>query len=145
LLTHPVVGAGLIIETFYLHQRGKCFTVYSIILLVGYVFSSFLRRRLLMITCSTVAGPTFSGFVVAYSTWPVEYWYNVGLEVVVLILVPLCMSETGFTRPGGPVYPPLPDNWVQDRIATFITGRVVPQTTWRQVVSDSTPPQYPRF
>lgn len=31
------VGAGLILEVFYLHQRGKAFTVYSIMLLVGSV------------------------------------------------------------------------------------------------------------
>lgn len=95
--------------------------------------------------CSTVAGPTFSGFIVAHVTWPVEYWYNVGFEVVVIILIPLCLSETGFTRPGGPVYPPLPESWVQDRIATYITGSVTPRQSWGQVVSISTEPQCPWF
>lgn len=139
------VGAGLIIETFFLHQRGKCFTVYSIILLVGFVSTLFPRQRVLILLCSTVAGPTFSGFIVYHATWPVEYWYNVGLEVVVLILLPLCMSETGFTRPDGPVYPEQPEGWVQNRIATYIKGNVTPHHTWRQVVSNSSALQYLRF
>lgn len=70
-----------------------------------------------------------------YVSWTVQYWYNAGFEVVMIFLIALCLSETGFTRPGGPVYPPLPESWVRDRIATYIKGSVTPPQTWGQVVS----------
>jgi hypothetical protein len=66
----------------------------------------------------------------------VEYWYNVGLEAVVVILVFFFLEETGFTRPGGPVCPKLPEAFLPNRMATFFfTARVVPKQSTGKIVS----------
>ena len=54
----------------------------------------------------TLAGPTFSGFIVGNgASWTIEYWYNVGLEAFVVLLVFFCLEETGWNRPGKAQYP----------------------------------------
>jgi MFS family permease len=87
-LTFPTVGSNVIVETFFLHDRGKCFVIYTCCILLG-----------------TAAANTFSGFVVETASWTIQFWYNVGLEGVVAILCLVFLDETGWTRPGGDAYP----------------------------------------
>ena len=85
---------------------------------------------------STVLAPTFSGFIVSSAPWPVQYWYNVGVEALVVILTFLFLEETGFTRPGGPTYPTQPRAFLPNRMATFFfTTRVVPKQSFGETVS----------
>ncbi|KAK5268368.1 hypothetical protein LTR96_006075 [Exophiala xenobiotica] len=101
------LGASFITDLFFLHQRGKCFSFYNVMILLG-----------------TLAGPTFSGFVVGNgASWTIEYWYNVGLELFVVLLVFFCMEETGFSRPGKAQYP--------KRSTTFL-GRAMDAYLFRQ-------------
>jgi hypothetical protein len=66
----------------------------------------------------------------------VQYWYNVGLEAVVVILVFFFLEETNFTRPGGPICPRLPEAFLPNRMATFFfTARVVPEQSMGKIVS----------
>lgn len=112
------LGAGTIFDIIFLHQRGKAFTCYSMMTLFG-----------------TFVGPTFGGFIVEYSPWPIEYWWTVGVEIFVIILL-FFLEETGFTRDTNtkssnttspPDYPKAPSHWLPNRVATFFPGhRVVP-------------------
>ena len=86
---------------------------------------------------STIAGPTFSGFIVGQGLpWPVEYWYNVGLEGLCIVLIVLFLEETGFTRPGKPlVYPRVSDSRMARLIdAHFFRKPIVVQRTAAEMV-----------
>lgn len=105
------IGAGMVMDLFFLHQRGKAFAVYGVCTLFGVQF-----------------GPTLSGFIVEYAPWPVQFWWGVGAEGALAILVFLFLEETGFSR-DGKIFPPLPASWLPNRIATFIPGTAtVPQS-----------------
>lgn len=72
----------------------------------------------------TLAGPTFSGFIVGNGTpWAVEYWYNVGLEGFVIFLIFFCLEETGWTRPGRPVFPVPSTSFLQRSIDVYFFRR----------------------
>lgn len=105
------IGAGTVLDMFFLHQRGKAFTCYTLSTLFG-----------------TQVGPTFSGFIAEYAPWPIQYWWTIGVEGLAALLVFLFLEETGFSR-DGKVYPMLPRSWPRNRLATFLPGsKTVPQT-----------------
>lgn len=105
------IGAGTVLDMFFLHQRGKAFTCYTISTLFG-----------------TQVGPTLSGFIAQYSTWPVQYWWTIGVVGMAAILVFVFLEETGFSREGT-VYPELPRPWLRNRMATFFPGhKVIPRS-----------------
>ncbi|KIW19389.1 hypothetical protein PV08_03684 [Exophiala spinifera] len=111
-----VVGSKFIIEVFFLHDRGKCIAIYTCCVLLG-----------------TVASATFSGFIVQDASWTVQFWYNVGVEGVVAVLCLIFLRETGWTRPGGPEFPPRPKTRFQEFTATyFFTRRTTPPETIAQ-------------
>ena len=64
-----ILGAGIIVDIFFLHERGKAFTTFSLSFLLG-----------------TVAGPTFGGFIVQRTAWSNEFWWTVGLQGFVIVL-----------------------------------------------------------
>lgn len=104
------IGAGTVLDMFFLHQRGKAFTCYTLSTLFG-----------------TQVGPTVSGFIVEYVPWPAQFWWTVGVEGVLAILVFVFLKETGYSR-DGKTYPKLPRSWLQNRALTFFPGnRVAPQ------------------
>lgn len=104
------IGAGIVLDMFFLHQRGKAFACYALCTLFGTQF-----------------GPTMSGFIVESAPWPVQFWWTVGLEIAIAIFIFLFLEETGFSR-DSKVYPELPHTWWANRVATFFPGhRVVPQ------------------
>lgn len=51
-----ILGASIITDLFFLHERGRAFLAFSLSFLLG-----------------TVAGLTFGGFIVEYVSWPVEF------------------------------------------------------------------------
>lgn len=111
------VGAHFIIDIFFLHERGKCFSFYTVMILLG-----------------TTASPTFSGFIVEHVSWPVQYWYNVALESLVLILCILFLDEPGWTRAGGDVYPMPPEPFLQRKAATYLYPRsIMPNKSFQQI------------
>ena len=93
-------------------------------------------------TCSTLAGPTFSGFVVGSgAAWPIEYWYNVGLEGFVIFLILFLLEETGWTRPGRPVYPIPSTSFIQRSIDVYLFRKpnVAEGMTNKETVRDAHP------
>ena len=71
------IGAGVIMDTFFLHQRGKAFACYTTSTLFG-----------------PQMGPTFGGFIVQSAPWPVQVWWVVGVEGIVILLVFFFLDET---------------------------------------------------
>ena len=115
-----LLGPPYLVDMFYLHQRGRAFTLLHFAINFG-----------------VSASPTFSGFVAAESYWPVEYWWSVGLTAFSLIPAFLFLEETGFDRTDGAVNRTKPDSRVKDRIETFFPGnKVMPARTWRETVRE---------
>lgn len=74
----PVLAAGLIMDLYFLHQRGKAFTVLEVSLLAG-----------------AVAAPVFGGFIADAKPWPDVFWWLVAL---IAVSIPLGMA-TIFSNP----------------------------------------------
>ncbi|MCJ1319887.1 hypothetical protein MMC15_005223 [Xylographa vitiligo] len=113
-----ILGAGTIVEIFFLHERGVAFATFSLCFLLG-----------------TAVGPTLGGFIVESAPWPNEFWWTVGLQGVVIILGFFFLEETGFNRgTEKDIYPPKPDSFFANRIATFFPGtRVTPRKSVSEV------------
>ena len=97
-----VLGPKYLVDMFFLHQRGRVFTILHLALNFG-----------------ASAGPTFSGFVAAKRYWPVEYWWSVALLVFTVILVFVFLEETSFDRSEGAINQTPPNSWLANRIQTF--------------------------
>lgn len=112
------MGADLIVEMFFLHDRGKCFVLYTGSILLG-----------------LVASTTISGFVAQSASWTVQFWYQVALEGCLAILCPLVLDETGWTREETQVFPQAPHGFVARKLATYLfTQRLMPRTTGREML-----------
>ena len=118
--TPAIAGTRLLLDLFFLHERGKAFAFFTLMFLLG-----------------ILAGPTFSGFIAFHTDWPVEFWWNVASTGAMAILVFVFLEETGWTRDGSQKqYPVPPKAWLSNRIATFFPGtKVTPFITGREVVS----------
>ncbi|OQU96072.1 hypothetical protein CLAIMM_02208 [Cladophialophora immunda] len=118
------VGSNVIIETFFLHDRGKCFSVYTSMNLLGIIATS-----------------TLSGFIVQKASWTVQYWYNVGFEVFLTICCVLWLDETAYPRSDNPQQPLLPTNYLQRKLAIYgCTQRITPPQTGRELAFTSVLP-----
>ena len=114
-----VVGPRILIDMFFLHQRGRVFSLFHSALNFG-----------------IIGGPTFSAFFSAGKHWPVEYWWSVALLAVSAILMVLFVEETTFDRELGALNIEQPKSFIANRFATFLFGtRVVKKTTPAEVVS----------
>lgn len=100
--TATTIGASIIFDIFYLHQRGKAFTFYTVATGFG-----------------AQSAATFSGFIVSSNPWPVQFWWTVGVEGFVVLLVALFLEETRFGREEGEIPLRKPQSWITNRIATL--------------------------
>ncbi|KAI0146685.1 major facilitator superfamily domain-containing protein [Pestalotiopsis sp. NC0098] len=105
--TTQVFSAGVIAQIFFLHQRGRAFAIYSTIYMV-----------------SSVAGPTFSAFIVQYHKWPICFWWTVAANGLSAILFFVLGEETGWDRARNqpPSSSPIPRTWLGRRCALFFPG-----------------------
>jgi MFS family permease len=118
------IGPRILTDMFFLHQRGRAFTSLHMAFLFG-----------------TIAGPTFSAFISANASFPVEFWWTVGLLGVVLTLTFLFLEETGFDRENKANNPTAPNSFISNRLATFFFGQhVIQRTTFTRTVRSLTPP-----
>ena len=119
--TAPALGADTIVDIFFLHQRGKAFTVLNLSFLAG-----------------VVVGPTMSGFIVDSTTWTVQFWWSNGLEVIIIILSLALLEDTYYDRKVNDesCRRSWPQNYFANRIATFFCGaRVIPPISVAETVS----------
>ncbi|KAL9133327.1 MAG: hypothetical protein Q9175_005496 [Cornicularia normoerica] len=110
--TAPALGAGTIVDMFFLHQRGKAFTVLNLSFLAG-----------------VVVGPTLSGFIVGSTYWTVQFWWSNGLQGIIIILTVALLEDTYYDRTleAEECCNKWPDNFFANRMATFFCGaRVIP-------------------
>jgi MFS family permease len=115
-----VLGPRYLVDLFFLHQRGRAFTILHLALNFG-----------------ASAGPTFSGFIANNQSWTIEYWWSVGLLGATAILVLLFLEETGFDRAEGATNLTPPEDFLRNRVYTFFPGnRIVKPTTLAETVSD---------
>ena len=120
-------GARLVIDVFFIHERGRAFSVLHVSFILG-----------------VISLPTLGAFTAAHVAWPNMFWWTVGLLGLAAILVFFFLEETGYDRSDGKAisnhaYPSKSDSFFVNRIATFFPGnRVVPETTptLSQIVSD---------
>jgi MFS family permease len=117
-LVVSVLGPRYLTDMFFLHQRGRAFTILHLALNFG-----------------ASAGPTFSGFIAADHSWTIEYWWSVALIGVTLILVFCFLEETGYDRSEGAVNPKLPESFLANRVQTFLPGnKAVKPATLKETV-----------
>jgi hypothetical protein len=104
-----VLGPQYLTDLFFLHQRGRAFTIFHLALNMG-----------------ASAGPTFSGFIAANHYWPVEYWWSVAVITFTLVLILLFLEDTTYDRSEGALNRPRQENWAQGRVQTFLFGQKTP-------------------
>ena len=68
----PILATGLIMDTYFLHQRGRAFTVLEVSLHAG-----------------SIAAPVFGGFIANAKPWRDVYWW---LVAVIAVSIPLGMA-----------------------------------------------------
>jgi hypothetical protein len=110
-----VIGPRVLVDLFFLHQRGRAFTIFH------YAFDF-----------GTVAGPTLGAFVAATGSWTSAYWYTTALAGFALIVCSFFLYETSWDRaPGTDHSQAFPEGFFASRIATFFPGtRVTPYTSF---------------
>ena len=119
-----VYGARLIVDIFFIHERGRAFSIFHVSFILG-----------------VVALPTLGAFTAAHVAWPNMFWWTVGLLGLAIILVLLFMEETGYERSHDKsipnrAYPTKSESFVGNRLVTFFPGnQVVPETTLSKIVS----------
>jgi MFS family permease len=113
-----VLGPRYLVDMFFLHQRGRAFTVLHLALNFG-----------------ASAGPTFSGYVAAKRYWPIEYWWSVALLGVTAILVFCLLEETGYDRLNPENNVDTPKAFIVNRMQTFLPGnKIVKPASLSEVV-----------
>ncbi len=121
-----VIGPRMLVDMFFLHQRGRVFTIFHFFLDLG-----------------TVGGPTISAFVANGRSWTAIYWWTLGLSALGFILELFFLQSTTWDRSEGAdnsdIIPP--EGWVANRIATFLPGTAVtPKVTAGQCLKASARP-----
>ncbi|CAG8883002.1 unnamed protein product [Penicillium egyptiacum] len=121
-----VLGPSYAVDIFYLHQRGRVFSIFELSILLG-----------------VNVGPTISGFIVNSASWTWAFWWTLIPCGLAIMLVFLCVEETGgwSTTPGAPSYPPQPTSYWANRVATFLPGhKIVPRESWGQTAREAKKP-----
>ena len=114
------VGGSMILDVFFLHNRGRAFICYETAILFG-----------------ATSGPTFSGFIAGKTTWTACFWWTVALLSIVSIAVFVFAGETAFDREKGVAVSRVPEEFAKSRIALFFPGtRAVATPSWNKAVSN---------
>jgi MFS family permease len=118
-ITTALLGPGILVDLFFLHQRGRAFTVFHCCFNFG-----------------TVAGPTLSAFVSAHTSWTGAYWWTAGLVGGSLVPVFLFLDDTSWNRATDAVNVAVQDGFFANRIALFCPGtKVTRKTSTAETVS----------
>lgn len=114
-----ILGPRILIDLFFLHQRGRAFTAFHFFFDFG-----------------TVCGPTLGAFVAAGRSWTAAVWYEFALVTFALILCFFFLHETAWDREPGASHDSSPSGFITNRFATFFPGtKVAPPTSWLQFAS----------
>jgi len=114
-----ILGPRILVDLFFLHQRGRAFTAFHFFFDFG-----------------TVAGPTLGAFVAANRSWTAAYWYTFALAGVSFIMCFFFLYETAWNRePEADHSYTSPESFVASRLDTFFPGtKVAPHTSFADFV-----------
>ncbi len=131
-----VLASGYVIDMYFLHQRGKAFTVLEVSLLSGFLVT-----------------PALGGFIADSRPWPYVFWWlaavngfaallgglkaDSGKTVLTVCVAFAVLEETSFERGETlGLRPQLNGSYLARRVALFLPGTaVVPRTTVGHMVS----------
>jgi len=115
-----VIGPRVLVDLFFLHQRGRAFTIFHCALDMG-----------------TVAGPTLSAFISTGHSWTSAFYWATALSGFAALTCFCFLYETSWNREEGAdnTLKTAPEGFFASRIATFFPGsRVTPDTSFSQCV-----------
>src|SRR5690349_4760420 len=102
----PILGAGYIMDIFFLHQRGKAFAIFEALIIFA-----------------VVGGGTLGGFIAQTKPWNYVFWWTLGPVSAAIIAVFIFVEDTTYNRtPSAVKRVPMPTNWLENRAATFFPG-----------------------
>lgn len=101
-----ILGSGYIMDLFFLHQRGKAFAIFEVLIIFA-----------------VVGGGTLGGFIAERKPWNYVFWWTLGPVGGAILAVFFFVEDTTFSRDSStPSRSPLPKNWLANRVATFFPG-----------------------
>ncbi len=101
-----ILGSGYIIDMFYLHQRGRTFAIFEVLIIFA-----------------VVGGGTLGGFIAQTRPWDDVFWWTLGPIGTAIICVFLFVEDTSYSRGLTAMKrSPLPRAWVANRVTTFFPG-----------------------
>lgn len=117
-----ILGSGYIIDLFFLHQRGKAFAIFEVLIIFA-----------------VVGGGTLGGFVAETQPWNYVFWWTLGPIGGAMLCVLLFVEDTTYIRaPGAVQHAALPKSWLANRVATFLPGtRTQPSGKGAEFVSSA--------
>lgn len=123
-----IMGTGYIMDMFFLHQRGKAFAIFEVLIIFA-----------------VVGGGTLGGFIAESKPWEYVFWWTLGPVGAAILLVFLFVEDTTFSRdPSVPRRAPMPKSWLSNRVATFFPGtRTQPTGRFAEFVCPLLNPQTP--
>lgn len=115
-----ILGSGYIMDMFFLHQRGKAFAVFEVLIIFA-----------------VVGGGTLGGFIAETNPWDYVFWWTLGPVGGAIIAVFLFVEDTTYSRDNAkPNRDPLPKGWLARRVATFLPGiKTQPTGKGKELVS----------
>ncbi len=105
---------------FFLHQRGKAFAIFEVLIIFA-----------------VVGGGTLGGFIAQTRPWADVFWWTLGPVGAAIICVFLFVEDTTYIRdPNAVQRTPVPKGWLANRVATFFPGtRTQPPGKGQEFVS----------
>lgn len=67
--TPTILGPQMLIDVFFLHERGRVFNIFM-------VWSN----------AGVIVGPTLGGFIIQHAPWPWAFWWAVALQGITIVL-----------------------------------------------------------
>ncbi|KAH8668814.1 polyamine transporter [Xylariales sp. PMI_506] len=100
-----VLGPRILIDLFFLHQRGRAFTVFHFWFDAG-----------------NAAGPSICAFIASASNWTWAFWWMVIYCAISSISIFFFLPNTDWDRSDGAVNREPSGSWVKERVDTFLPG-----------------------
>ncbi|KAL9049415.1 MAG: hypothetical protein Q9162_007225 [Coniocarpon cinnabarinum] len=111
-----VLGNGIIVNIFYLHQRGKAFSFYAFCFLFG-----------------GIVGQSLGGYIIQHTKWTWQMWYTLFPQGLALILIFFFVEDTTWNR-NGLENKSARRSWLGARLATVTPGTENwPRPPWGEI------------
>ncbi|KAH8880904.1 MFS general substrate transporter [Thozetella sp. PMI_491] len=116
-----VLGPRCLIDMFFLHQRGRAFTIFHF-----------------FFDLASAAGPSICALVASPSgDWRWALWFSIIVIGVAIILFFAFMQDTTWHRKDGVENNPPSTGWLASRVATFLPGTAItPRVPAKQFIHD---------